>query len=90
MFWAGSGPWQSPRPKSARLHSLPGYYGQTVALFTAVPAILLMAAWLFLQPLLIENQVSAQIPDSVIPEGGNLSLVMADVRRIAEGLDLDR
>ncbi|WP_421854238.1 phosphate ABC transporter permease subunit PstC [Oricola sp.] len=71
-----------------RLHSLPGYYGQTVALFAAVPAFLLMAAWLFLQPVLIESQVTTQIPDSAIPEGGARSLVMADVRRIAEGLDL--
>ncbi|WP_048644879.1 phosphate ABC transporter permease subunit PstC [Nitratireductor soli] len=70
-----------------RLHSLPGHYGQAVALFTAVPALLLMGAWLFLQPLLIENQISSQIPDSVIPEGGARSLVMADVRRIAGGLD---
>ncbi len=70
-----------------RLHSLPGYYGQAVALFTAIPALLLMAAWLFLQPLLIENQISSQIPDSVVPEGGARSLVMADVRRIADGLN---
>lgn len=70
-----------------RLHSLPGYYGQSVALFTAVPALLLLAAWLFLQPLVIENQVSSQIPESAIPEGGARSLVMADVRRIAGGLD---
>jgi len=74
--------------EGARLHSLPGYYGQSVALFTAVPAFLLMAAWLFLQPLLIESQISSKIPESVIPEGGARSLVMADVRRIAEGLDL--
>jgi phosphate transport system permease protein len=74
--------------EGVRLHSLPGYYGQSVALFTAVPAFLLMAAWLFLQPLLIESQISAKIPDSVIPEGGARSLVMADVRRIADGLDL--
>jgi phosphate transport system permease protein len=70
-----------------RLHSLPGYYGQSVALFTAVPAFLLMAAWLFLQPLLIESQIGSKIPESAIPEGGARSLVMADVRRIADGLD---
>ena len=71
-----------------RLHSLPGYYGQSVALFTAVPAFVLMGAWLFLQPVLIESQISSKIPDSAIPEGGAKSLVMADVRRIADGLDL--
>ncbi|SON54100.1 Phosphate transport system permease protein PstC [Hartmannibacter diazotrophicus] len=78
----------SSEQSKVKLHSLPGYYGQSVALFVAVPAFLLMAAWLFLQPLLIENQISAQIPDQAIPEGGARSLVMADVRRIADGLDL--
>ena len=75
---AGSGP---------RAHSLPGYHGQMVALFVAVPALLLLGAWLFVQPVLIESQVSGQIPESAIPEGGARSLVMADVRRIAGGLD---
>ena len=70
-----------------KLHSLPNYYGQAVALFTAVPALLLMLAWLFLQPLMIEGRIGGMIPDSVIPEGGAKSLVMADVRRIADGLD---
>ena len=71
-----------------RLHSLPNYYGQSVALFIAVPAYFLLGAWLFLQPIFIESQVSAQIPDSAIPEGSVRSLVMADVRRIADGLDI--
>ena len=70
-----------------KLHSLPGYYGQSVALFTAVPALLLMAAWLFLQPVLIDARINGMIPDSAIPEGGARSLVMADVRRISGGLD---
>ncbi|MBO6539824.1 MAG: phosphate ABC transporter permease subunit PstC [Rhizobiaceae bacterium] len=71
-----------------RLHSLPNYYGQSVALFIAVPAYFLLGAWLFLQPVLIESQVSAQIPNSAIPEGSVRSLVMSDVRRIADGLDI--
>ncbi len=70
-----------------RLHSLPGYYGQTVALFIAVPALLLLAAWLFVQPIVIETRVSSMIPDSVVPAGGARSLVMSDVRQIAGGLD---
>jgi phosphate transport system permease protein len=47
-----------------------------------------MAAWLFVQPIVIESSISAKIPDSVVPEGGAKSLVMVDVRRISEGLDL--
>lgn len=73
--------------RGRKLHSLPGYYGQTVALFAAVPALLVLVAWLLVQPMLIETRVSGMIPDSAIPDGGARSLVMADVRRIAEGLD---
>ncbi|AKI02342.1 phosphate ABC transporter membrane protein 1, PhoT family [Hoeflea sp. IMCC20628] len=69
-----------------KLHSLPGYYGQSVALFLAVPALFLLGAWLFLQPVLIESSISGKIPDSAIPDGGAKSLVMVDVRRIAGGL----
>ncbi len=70
-----------------RLHSLPGYYGQTVAIFAAIPSLVVLIAWLVVQPLLIETRVNGMIPDSVVPEGGARSLVMADVRRIADGLD---
>ncbi|MDW4547864.1 phosphate ABC transporter permease subunit PstC [Defluviimonas sp. D31] len=69
------------------LHSLIGYYGQTVFLFASVPALLLLAVWLFLQPLMIEARVGAMIQPSDIPEGGSATLVMSDVRRLAEGLD---
>ena len=78
----------SSKGEGVRLHSLPGYYGQSVALFAAVPAFFLLGAWLFLQPILIESQISSRIPDSEIPQGGARSLVMADVRRIADGLDI--
>ena len=71
-----------------RLHSLPGYYGQTVFLFTAVPALVLMLLWLLVQPLLIETRVTSMIPAADIPDGSSANLVMTDVRRIAEGIDL--
>ena len=71
-----------------QLHSLPGYYGQTVFLFTAVPALLVMALWLLLQPLLVEARVAAMIGPDDIPQGSSASLVMSDVRRIAGGLDV--
>jgi phosphate transport system permease protein len=40
------------------------------------------------QPVLIENRVSGMIAPSDVGEGSSLNLVMADVRRIADGLDL--
>ncbi|MCB1478097.1 MAG: phosphate ABC transporter permease subunit PstC [Rhodobiaceae bacterium] len=71
-----------------KLHSLPGYYGQSVFLFSAVPALLVMLVWLLAQPLVIESRVSAMISPADIPDGSTLGLVMADVRRIADGIDV--
>jgi phosphate transport system permease protein len=73
---------------SRRLHSLPNYYGANVALFVTAPALLVMAAWIVLQPMLIEGRVSGFIPEAEYTDSGGLSLIMADVRRVADGLDL--
>ena len=68
------------------LHSLPNYYGFNVAMFTAVPALLLLLVWMVAQPLIVNARVSAEIPDALL-DGSNMSLVMSDVRRVADGLD---
>ncbi len=70
------------------LHSLPSFYGHNVALSVMTPAFGLLIVWLIAQPILIDLSVSADIPDSAIAEGQNRSLVMSDVRRLADGLDL--
>ncbi|PRY90029.1 phosphate ABC transporter permease subunit PstC [Donghicola tyrosinivorans] len=70
------------------LHSLPVYYGSNVAIFAAMPAFLVLAVWLIAQPLLVDSIVSADIPATAVPEGSTLSLLMSDVRRVADGLDL--
>jgi phosphate transport system permease protein len=69
------------------LHSLPSYYGYSVLLFTAVPALVLMAGWLIVQPMLVERSVATLIQPSDIADGSSQSLVLADVRRLAAGLD---
>lgn len=71
-----------------RLHSLPNYYGTGVALFTAVPAFLLMIVWLLVQPVVIETRVTVMILPEDIAGGSSRDLVMSDVRRIAEGVDV--
>ncbi|SFT68942.1 phosphate ABC transporter permease subunit PstC [Sedimentitalea nanhaiensis] len=70
------------------LHSLPNYYGWNVALTALVPALAVLVVWLFVQPLMIERSVSGMIPEELIPEGSQRSLVMSDVRRVAHGLDM--
>jgi phosphate transport system permease protein len=56
-------------------------------LLSAVPALLLMAAWLLIQPVIIENRIINLIPETAISEDSTRALVMSDVRRIAEGLN---
>ncbi|SFM20838.1 phosphate ABC transporter permease subunit PstC [Shimia aestuarii] len=69
------------------LHSLPVYYGANVAISVLAPALGVLVLWLLAQPMLIERSVSGLLPAELIPEGSNLNLVMADVRRVADGLD---
>lgn len=73
---------------SRELHSLPSYYGMNVAFTVLVPSLLVLAAWSLLQPVLIENSVAKLIPAEAITEGSNLDLVMSDVRRVADGLNI--
>ncbi|MEM9902185.1 MAG: phosphate ABC transporter permease subunit PstC [Pseudomonadota bacterium] len=68
------------------LHSLPNYYGWTAILFTVVPSLLVLAAWLLISPIVIEGRVSQLIPESAIAEGSSRGLVMSEVRRTANGL----
>ncbi|MCB2129277.1 MAG: phosphate ABC transporter permease subunit PstC [Rhodobacteraceae bacterium] len=71
-----------------RLHSLTRYHGLSVTLFTAVPALFLFGAWLFVQPLVIEGKVSRMAALSAVSDAGAAELVMGDIRRVAGGLDV--
>ena len=69
------------------LHSLPSYYDWNAALKSAVPAFGLLAFWLIAQPIYVNYIVAETIPDAQIAEGSSRGLVMAEVRRTADGLD---
>jgi len=68
------------------LHSLPSYYGWNAALLTAIPAFLVLGAWLVLQPFVLNTQVAGMISQETVEES-SLDLVLSDVRRVADGLD---
>ncbi len=70
-----------------RLHSLPTYYGMHGLLMAMIPAAGLLVAWLVIQPLMLERSIAADFPESAIPEGSTIGLVMSDVRRVADALD---
>ncbi len=70
------------------LHSLPNYYGSNAAMKSAIPALLVLVIWLIAQPFYVNSVVSDALPDSAIAETSSRSLVLAEVRRTADGLDL--
>ncbi|MDH5453981.1 MAG: phosphate ABC transporter permease family protein, partial [Paracoccaceae bacterium] len=72
------------------LHSLPSYYGWSVALFTALPAILVMCVWLIVQPSVIANAVSGLLPEATPGDANAQTLVMTDVRRLAAAIEAGR
>lgn len=46
------------------LHSLPNYYGLNVALFTAVPALMLLGVWIVGLPIFAEARTSSLVPEA--------------------------
>ena len=69
------------------MHSLPVYYGSNAGMKSLVPALLVLVVWLIAQPFVVNNSVSGMIPDSAIADNSSRGLVLAEVRRTAEGLD---
>ncbi|HOZ32532.1 MAG TPA: phosphate ABC transporter permease family protein, partial [Tabrizicola sp.] len=69
------------------MHSLPGYYGWNGAIWVLIPALGALALWLILQPMLVENRIAANLPADLIADATARELTMADVRRVADGLD---
>ncbi|MDJ0863475.1 MAG: phosphate ABC transporter permease subunit PstC [Gammaproteobacteria bacterium] len=72
--------------KIHNLHSLPSYYGFYAALWAGIPALLLFAAWLFLEGAVITQVVLAGLPEelkSLPPD--RLNLVLNDIRNLVGG-----
>lgn len=74
---------------SARhLHSLPGYYGWNGFVMAFLPALALLVAWLVIQPMILESSVRSILPAERVVDETSVKLAMADVRRVAAGLDV--
>ncbi|PLX37544.1 MAG: phosphate ABC transporter permease subunit PstC [Hyphomicrobiales bacterium] len=69
------------------LHSLPSYYGWHAVLMVLLPSLLVLLVWLAVQPVVINAQVSSLISEKSIA-ASSLDLVMSDVERVANGLDV--
>jgi phosphate transport system permease protein len=66
-----------------KLHSLPKYHSSFVALGVLIPCLFVLVIWLFAQPMLIERGA-----EQMLNASGEPSLVMSDVRRVADGLGI--
>ncbi|MFO7642251.1 MAG: phosphate ABC transporter permease subunit PstC [Candidatus Competibacteraceae bacterium] len=72
--------------RASHLHSLPSYHGAYVALWCALPALLMLLVWLALQPNLITQMVVAELPAetrALPPE--RLGLIVNDIKNLASG-----
>jgi phosphate transport system permease protein len=69
------------------LHSLPSYYGWHGAILTFLPALAVLTLWVIIQPLYIERQLSGFFPAEQFENDAQRTLLLADVRRVAQGLD---
>jgi len=69
------------------LHSLPSYYGTYAALWAVIPAVVLMAVWLIVQPMLVESMVMGGLPAAMTEGLGQdrLGLLLNDIKNVASG-----
>ena len=69
------------------LHSLPSYYGTYSAFWIAIPALLVLTIWLFIEPKLIQAWVMGGLPDSLTGDlaADRLGLLLNDIRNLASG-----
>ncbi|MGM0564395.1 MAG: phosphate ABC transporter permease subunit PstC [Pseudomonadota bacterium] len=68
------------------LHSLPTYYGFWVALWCAIPALLVLAVWGFAQGPLIDGILLTQLPEKYAAMGvDERQMVVGNIKTLAEG-----
>ena len=67
-------------------HSLPGYHGGYVALWSVLPAIAVFALWQIIEPVFLRSTVIGALPESVrsLPPA-QLGLLYNDIRNLVEG-----
>ncbi|WP_089728371.1 phosphate ABC transporter permease subunit PstC [Candidatus Thiosymbion oneisti] len=69
------------------LHSLPGYYGFYAALWTGLPALLLLGFWVGFQDVIVTGLVEAELPAEMTAglSTGQKGLLLNDIENLATG-----
>jgi phosphate transport system permease protein len=74
-----------------RLHSRPQYHGVFVAVWAALPALLLLVTWLIIEPALLRSLIADRLPAelaSIPPE--QMQVLLGDIRSMALGQPISR
>jgi phosphate transport system permease protein len=76
----------APGGEIRNLHSLPSYYGLYTAIWCGVPALLLVAFWLFFESSVITHLVIAGLPEETRSlDPARLNLVVNDIKNLVSG-----
>ncbi len=76
----------SAKEHPARLHSLPGYSGYYLAIWTTMPALIVLLAYVFFGPALVAMQVRSGLPPETLAlPVEKLELFMRNARALAFG-----
>lgn len=70
-----------------RLHSLPSYHGWHGFVMGLLPGLGVLTLWVVLQPMLIEQRMGRFFDPALFENDTQRVLLMAEVRRVASGLD---
>ena len=86
-FFVGFARAKAAHGEERSLHSRPGYHGGYLALWTSLPAVLVLLIWAAVEPRLIDGQVQATLPAQVLQGSeAQIGLTMSVVRSVASGL----
>ena len=68
------------------LHSLPGYHGGYVSLWCAIPALVVLASWLIVEPIALRSATLNALPAEVrAVSAQELGLIYNDILNLVEG-----
>ena len=74
------------RAEAGKLHSLPKYHGQLLALCVLLPALLFIVAWLTIEPIYLNQVIRNALPAAMLAEfEGRLGLLVSQVQQVAAG-----
>ena len=72
---------------SQRLHSLPVYHGYHVALWCAIPSVIIILLWFTLEPIVIQSAIKSDLSGKLAGVSeSEAMMLMTEVKNISQGI----